>query len=63
MLLPAKDADFPPMCPNYFGRHIQHSIETYLQTWYDKDDFNNHEQMFIPKILKNALYTCKRQSQ
>ncbi|KAH8968693.1 hypothetical protein BDL97_03G141700 [Sphagnum fallax] len=55
MPLPDEDADLPPMCPNYFGRHIQHSIESYLKTWHDKDDFDNHEQTFIPEILKNTL--------
>jgi len=50
-----EDEDEVPMCPNFFGRHLKRSIEFYIETWHDKDDYQNHQQKFIPEILKNTL--------
>jgi len=52
---PNEDEDAIPMCPNFFGRHLKRSIEIYIETWHDKDDYQNHQQKFIPEILKNTL--------
>lgn len=50
-----EDVEQIPMCPNFFGRHLKKSIESYIETWHDKDDYQNHQQKFIPEILKSTL--------
>jgi hypothetical protein len=50
-----EDEEQVPMCPNFFGRHLKRSIESYIETWHDKDDYQNHQQKFIPEILKSTL--------
>ncbi|XP_024391547.1 uncharacterized protein [Physcomitrium patens] len=52
---PEADGEDVPLCPNYFGRHIKRALEAYIETWHDKDDYNNHQQKYIPDILKNTL--------
>ena len=49
------DEEQVPMCPNFFGRHLKRSIESYIETWHDKDDYQNYQQKFIPEILKSTL--------
>ncbi|KAG0618322.1 hypothetical protein M758_4G054500, partial [Ceratodon purpureus] len=51
----AEDEEQVPMCPNYFGRLIKKSIEAFIETWHDKDDYQNHQQKFIPEVLKSTL--------
>jgi hypothetical protein len=43
-----------PVCPNAFGHRVRAACEAYLNNWHDKDDFDNHEQKFIPDVLKNT---------
>ena len=50
-----EDEEQVPMCPNFFGQLIKKSIESYIETWHDKDDYENHQQKFIPEILKSTL--------
>ncbi|OAE20430.1 hypothetical protein AXG93_4905s1300 [Marchantia polymorpha subsp. ruderalis] len=52
---PEPDEDAPPTCPDYFRRFVKESHDLYKKHWFDKDDYDNFEQKFVPDLLKSAL--------
>ncbi|KAL3702245.1 hypothetical protein R1sor_020267 [Riccia sorocarpa] len=52
---PDPDPDGPPKCPDYFRRFVKESHDLYRKHWFDKDDYDNYEQNFVPDLLKQSL--------
>ncbi|CAM6088774.1 unnamed protein product [Calypogeia fissa] len=52
---PEPEEDAPPTCPDFFRRFAKDAHDLYKKYWFDKDDYTNYEQKFLPDRLKSSL--------
>ncbi|KAL2649813.1 hypothetical protein R1flu_017941 [Riccia fluitans] len=52
---PDPDPEGRPKCPDFFRRFVKESHDLYKKHWFDKDDYDNYEQTFVPDLLKQSL--------